>query len=133
LNFIIDLTLFYSQISELATSAPGKHGHAKCAVVAMDIFTQKKFESIFPSHHVANVPLVNKTDYTLLDITEDGYCALLGEAGNTREDISLPLHPEGLSKRLQDAFVTGDQLLVTVVESLGFEQIVSFKIEEKHT
>jgi translation initiation factor 5A len=99
----------------------------------MDIFTHKKYENIFPSHHIANVPYVNKADYTLLDITDDGYCTLLSDDGNTREDISLPQNPEGLSKRLQDGFVTGDQLLVTLVESLGFEQIVSFKMDEKHT
>lgn len=76
---------------------------------------------------------MNKVEYTLLDITSDGYCSLLSGDGTTREDISLPQNPEGLSKRLQNGFVNGDQLLVTLVESLGFEQIVSFKMDERYT
>lgn len=108
-------------------------GHSKCTIVAQDLFNQKKFETILPSHHIAYVPIVNKADYTLLDITEDGFCTLLSDDGTTREDISLPLHPEGLSKRIHDAFLTGDQLIVTVVDALRVEQIVSFKSDEKHT
>jgi translation initiation factor 5A len=109
-------------------------GHSKCTIVAFDLFTQKKFENIFPSHHLTSVPFVTKAEYTLLNITDDGFCTLMGEDGDTREDLSLPSHPEGLAKRLEAAFATGDQLLVTVVNAFGFEQIVSFKSDEKpHT
>lgn len=76
---------------------------------------------------------MNKSDYTLLDITDDGYCTLLSDDGTTRGDITLPAYPEGLSKRIHDAFYTADQLIVTVVDALRIEQIVSFKSDEKHT
>ena len=42
----------------MATSKTGKHGHAKCAFVAVDIFTGKKMEDLAPSSHNVEVPFV---------------------------------------------------------------------------
>lgn len=50
----------------MSTSKTGKHGHAKCAFVAVDIFTGKKMEDLSPSSHNVDVPHVSRTDYTLL-------------------------------------------------------------------
>jgi len=84
---------------EVSTSKTGKHGHAKCHFVAIDIFNGKKLEDIVPSSHncdvselislfgmlllvivivcehslVPQVPHVNRTDYQLIDISEDGF------------------------------------------------------------
>ncbi|PHT30348.1 Eukaryotic translation initiation factor 5A-1 [Capsicum baccatum] len=68
------------QVVEVSTSKTGKHGHAKCHFVAIDIFTRKKLE----------VPRVNRTDYHLIDISEDGFASLLTENGNTKDDLWLP-------------------------------------------
>ena len=35
----------------MSTSKTGKHGHAKCHFVALDIFTTKKMEELVPSSH----------------------------------------------------------------------------------
>lgn len=86
---------------EVSTSKTGKHGHAKCHFVAIAIFNGKKHEDIVPSSHncdvsknlsqlnfhlpwikffkfvypfsVLQVPHVNRTDYQLIDISEDGF------------------------------------------------------------
>lgn len=131
------------QVVDVSTSKTGKHGHAKCAFVAVDIFTGeppgrgcacpgsaasapaaesapplrsiplaragcsgvgssssstflplllhcfcrplpspvtiagKKMEDLSPSSHNVDVPHVSRTDYTLLDIGDDGFVSRL--------------------------------------------------------
>ncbi len=51
------------KVVETATSKTGKHGHAKINVTALDIFTGKKIEDMFPTSHNVDVPEVSRAEY----------------------------------------------------------------------
>uniref|UniRef100_A0A0E0MMT0 Eukaryotic translation initiation factor 5A n=1 Tax=Oryza punctata TaxID=4537 RepID=A0A0E0MMT0_ORYPU len=114
------------QVVEVSTSKTGKHGHAKCHFVAIDIFTAKKLEDIVPSSHNCDVPHVNRTEYQLIDISEDGFVSLLTENGNTKDDLRLPTD-DNLLSQIKDGFGEGKDLVVTVMSAMGEEQICALK------
>ncbi|PWA43385.1 Eukaryotic translation initiation factor 5A [Artemisia annua] len=86
----------------VSTSKTGKHGHAKCHFVAIDIFNGKKLEDIMPSSHNCDVLHVNRTDYQLIDISEDGFVSLLTENANTKDDLKLPTDDALLTQAYHD-------------------------------
>lgn len=114
------------KVVEVSTSKTGKHGHAKCHFVGIDIFTGKKLEDIVPSSHNCDVPHVNRTDYQLIDISEDGFVSLLTENGNTKDDLRLPTD-ENLLAQIKDGFSEGKDLVVSVMSAMGEEQICALK------
>ncbi|BBG94298.1 eukaryotic elongation factor 5A-1 [Prunus dulcis] len=114
------------KVVEVSTSKTGKHGHAKCHFVGIDIFTAKKLEDIVPSSHNCDVPHVNRTDYQLIDISEDGFVSLLTENGNTKDDLRLPTD-DSLLTQIKDGFGEGKDLVVSVMSAMGEEQICALK------
>ncbi|KAL1059674.1 hypothetical protein V6Z11_1Z017200 [Gossypium hirsutum] len=114
------------KVVEVSTSKTGKHGHAKCHFVGIDIFTAKKLEDIVPSSHNCDVPHVNRTDYQLIDISEDGFVSLLTDSGDTKDDLRLPTD-ENLLKQIKDGFAEGKDLVVSVMSAMGEEQICALK------
>jgi translation initiation factor 5A len=93
----------------------------------LDIFTNKKYEDIVPSTHNCSVPFVSRAEYTLLDITDEDYVSLMDDNGDTREDIKLPLIPEGFAEEIRADFDAGKQLQLSVLKACGMEQIVAKK------
>ncbi|KAK3042357.1 hypothetical protein RJ639_002403 [Escallonia herrerae] len=92
------------------------------------------------------VPHVNRTDYQLIDISEDGFVSLLTENGSTKDDLRLPTDDALLSQVLtttkysapsdylkypifviKDGFAEGKDLVVTVMSAMGEEQICALK------
>jgi len=119
-----------TKVIEVTTSKTGKHGHAKCHFTAVDIFTNKKMEELVPSSHNLEVPLVNRVEYTLLDIDEDEHMSLMTEGGDTREDLKLPGghdEAEKLADQIRDGFEAGKELVVTILQSMGIEQASAVK------
>ncbi|KAG0733472.1 hypothetical protein G6F62_012723 [Rhizopus arrhizus] len=112
------------KIVDMSTSKTGKHGHAKVNLVAIDIFTGKKYEDLSPSTHNMDVPNINRQEYQLINI-DDGFLSLMTQDGNTKDDVKLP---EGeLGKTLEAEFDDGKDLLVTVVSAMGEEHALTFK------
>ena len=51
------------KVIDMQTSSPGKHGHAKVRITALDVFTGKKVEELSPATHNVMVPEVVRKDY----------------------------------------------------------------------
>ena len=102
----------------------------RCNFVATDIFTGKKLEDIVPSTHGTTVPNVFRSEYTLLDITDEDYLSLMDEGGEQKIDVKLPTYPEEMADEIREAWNEGENTVtVTVQKAVGIEEVVSFKKE----
>jgi len=126
------------KVAEVSTSKTGKHGHAKCHIVALDIFTSKKYEDLCPAGHNIEVPFVKRTEMQCLSADQDaGTISLLKDAnsGETRDDLSLPHivkvgepteDDKKLSKEICDNTEAGEKdVFVVVMEACGEEKLVA--------
>jgi len=114
------------KVSDVSTSKTGKHGHAKCHFVAIDIFTGKKLEELVPASHNNDVPHVMRQDYTLLDISDDGYLSLMDDGGNEKADLMLP-KDDAIRKAIEEGFGADKDLVITILKSMGEEMVCSVK------
>mmetsp|Transcript_134881 Transcript_134881/g.349543 ORF Transcript_134881/g.349543 Transcript_134881/m.349543 type:complete len:170 (+) Transcript_134881:94-603(+) len=125
---------------EVSTSKTGKHGHAKAHIVALDIFTGKKYEDLCPTSHNLEVPFVKRTEYQLLTADGDsGEVSLLLESGETKDDLNLPTfvqvgEPTDDDKKVVDDIMKGvdDGKTVTVIvqSACGMEKIIQCKTSD---
>ncbi|GAA5959348.1 hypothetical protein JCM21900_000700 [Sporobolomyces salmonicolor] len=112
------------KIVDMSTSKTGKHGHAKVHLIAIDIFTGRKYEDLSPSTHNVDVPNVTRQEYQLLNI-DDGFFNLITQDGTAKDDVKVP--ETDLGEQIQAAFDEGQDLLVTIISAMGEEQAISFK------
>ena len=123
------------KVSDVTSSKTGKHGHAKCHFVAIDIFTGKKMEDLVPASHTTSIPFVKKDEFQCIDVDEDGFCTVLTPNGDTRSDLKLPseMNPappgaEELSKKIRDALAEEKDFYVILQTACGIEQIMDLKM-----
>ncbi|ERT02625.1 eukaryotic translation initiation factor 5A-1 [Sporothrix schenckii ATCC 58251] len=114
------------KIVDMSTSKTGKHGHAKVHLVAIDIFTGKKLEELCPSTHNMDVPNVKRSEYQLLDISDDGFLSLMNDDGDTKDDVKLP---EGeVGEKITKLFKTEEKdTNVTILTAMGEEAAIDAK------
>ena len=118
------------KVVDYSTSKTGKHGHAKAHIIGIDIFTGKKHEDLCPTSHNMSVPNVNKDEYTVMDVQDDGQLSLLTAAGDTKDDLNLPDgtdESKAIAKEIQEKFAAGKSLIVTVMSAVGQEMICAVK------
>merc|ERR1719223_2168274 len=118
------------KILSISVSKTGKHGHAKCNFLAVDIFTGKKLEDMIPSTHGTTVPIVNKSEWEIIDIGDDGELTLMDENGEQKTDLNLPTYPPTLAEEITTAWNGGENsVMVTVQAAVDIEQVIAFKKE----
>ncbi len=78
------------KVMNFSTAKTGKHGSAKCMITGIDIFTSQKYECTYGSGDMVDAPIVNRIEYTLINIDDEGFCSLMTEAGDIKEDLKLP-------------------------------------------
>ena len=116
------------KVIDVSTSKTGKHGHAKCNFLAVDIFTGKKLEDMVPSTHGTTVPVVSRVEWEVLDITDEDFLSLTNDGGDIKEDLKLPDVPDTMAQEIRDAWDEGNnQVIVTVQSAVDIEQVVAFK------
>ena len=125
---------------EVSTSKTGKHGHAKAHIVAIDIFTGKKYEDLCPTSHNLDVPFVKRTEYQLLTADGDtGEVSLLLENGETKDDLNLPTFvkqgeptddDKKVTQEILDAQEAGKDIIVIVLSACGEEKLIQTKITD---
>jgi translation initiation factor 5A len=114
------------KIVDMSTSKTGKHGHAKVHLVALDIFTGKKYEDLSPSTHNMDVPNVSRREFQLLDISDDGFLSLMSEDGDTKDDVKMP---DGeIGDKITKLFTTEEKdTNVIILTSMGEQAAVEAK------
>ena len=123
------------KVSDVSTSKTGKHGHAKCHFVAIDIFSGKKMEDLVPAGHTTSVPFVKKEEFQCIDCDEDGFVTVMTASGDTRSDLKLPSEmnpaPPGadeLSQKIRDLLGEEKDFYVIMQSVCGIEQIMDTKL-----
>ena len=64
------------KVTDVSTAKPGKHGSAKVILKGKDILTQKVYECTYHAGDMVNAPIVERIEYSLLNIDDD-YLELL--------------------------------------------------------
>ena len=119
------------KVVSVSTSKTGKHGHAKCKFVAIDIFTGAKKEDMQPSSHNSEIPNVSRKEFSLLDIDDEGYLSLMADDGTTKDDLKLPQGSDDsnkLAEEIEKEFKAEKDLVLTVLSAMGEEMVSAFKI-----
>ncbi len=80
------------EIVSLLTSKTGNHGAARAYawITGIDIFTANIYECTFSTDENVDLPIVQRKEYTLVDIDDEGFMALMNESGEIKEDLKLP-------------------------------------------
>jgi len=80
------------------------------------------------STHNCEVPNINRMEYTLMDVTDDGFLCLIDDNGDMKEDLKLPSGTDNLdqvARDIQSGFDDGKELIINVLGAMGEEMVVA--------
>ena len=77
------------RITDMSTSRPGKHGHAKVNMTAVGILDGKKRQTVMPGHDKVEAPIIEKKTAQVLSVTGDKANVMDSESFETF-DMEIP-------------------------------------------
>lgn len=77
------------RVTDLQTSRPGKHGHAKTRVTAVGLIDERKREIVSPGHDNIEVPIIDKRNAQILSIQPGSVNVMDAESFETF-DLEVP-------------------------------------------
>jgi translation initiation factor 5A len=83
-----------SIVTDVATSRPGKHGHAKVNMSAVGMFDGKKRNVVMPGHDNIEVPVIDKRNAQILNINGDK-CNVMDLETYETFDLKIPEELKG--------------------------------------
>jgi translation initiation factor 5A len=81
-------------VSDLKTSRPGKHGHAKVNLTAIGMMDNKKRNTVMPGHDNIEVPVIGKKNAQVLSIVGNHANVMDAETFETF-DLLIPEELQG--------------------------------------
>ena len=101
----------------------GKHGQAKIHLIGIDVFTGEKLKATHPSTHNMDVPNVQRKQYQLLDITDNGFLSLVSVDGGVKRVIKVP---EGkIGTDIEHLFrVEKKDVYIQILAAMGEDMVV---------
>jgi translation initiation factor 5A len=95
-------------------------------ITGLDIFTGQKKQDIAPTSHNMEAPFVHVDNLQLVDITDEGFCSLMTEAGETRDDLRLPddnSPDKELGPRIRKAFEANKEVTCIITRAMDQEVV----------
>ncbi len=119
---------FPCKIISVTVSKTGKHGHAKVHCLSKDIFTGKAYELHTPSTHNVDIPFVDKAEYDLVSIEEDGGYTYL-DGSECKDDLKMNIDSE-IFKKVKENFDNGKTIVVSITKAMGNTEVTDYKLED---
>ena len=122
---LVMIKSFPCKVTDVSTAKPGKHGSAKVILKGKDILTGKQYECTYHSGDMVDAPMVQRNEFTLLNIDGDTL-ELLTVEGEVKSDVNLPEaeHLSDVVGKIRSIFEEGKrECLVTVLNCMGYEQV----------
>ena len=90
------------KVTDIATSRPGKHGHAKVNLMAVGILDGKKRNLVMPGHDKVEAPIIGKKNAQVLSISGNTANVMDTE---TYETFDLEIPEELKAECVEGAYV----------------------------